>query len=172
MLDNSKFENICKEAVYEQIYKKHVRSLRNFLFYRFGNLENAEDITQNAFIKLWENCEKIKPSKAKSFLFTTAVNLSLNTIKHQKVVLKYNARPHKTISNETPEYQMIEDEFYTKIQKTIASLSEKQREAFLLSRIEKMKYKEIALLLNISLKAVEKRIHAALLVMRKEIGNV
>jgi DNA-directed RNA polymerase specialized sigma subunit len=47
-----------------------------------------------------------------------------------------------------------------------------EREVFLLNRIEKKKYKEISEMLNISVKAVEKRMHQALLVMRKEIGNV
>ena len=59
-----------------------------------------------------------------------------------------------------------------KLETTISKLSEKQREVFLLNRIEKKKYKEIANQLGISLKAVEKRMHQALLVMRKEIGNI
>ena len=59
-----------------------------------------------------------------------------------------------------------------KLENTISALPEKQREVFLLNRIEKKKYKEIALHLDISVKAVEKRMHQALLVMRKEIGNV
>ena len=49
---------------------------------------------------------------------------------------------------------------------------EKQKEVFLLSRIEKMKYREIAEMLGISVKAVEKRMHLALLEMEEKIGNV
>ena len=52
----------------------------------------------------------------------------------------------------------------------IANLSEKQREVFLLNRIEKKKYKEIAEMLGISVKAVEKRMHGALKSLREEIN--
>ena len=54
----------------------------------------------------------------------------------------------------------------------ISDLPEKQKEVFLLSRIEKMKYREIAEMLGISVKAVEKRMHLALLEMKEKIGNV
>ena len=54
----------------------------------------------------------------------------------------------------------------------ISDLPEKQKEVFLLSRIEKMKYREIAEMLEISVKAVEKRMHLALLEMKEKIGNV
>ena len=66
---------------------------------------------------------------------------------------------------------MLEKEFMEKLESTIDNLPEKQREVFLMNRIEKMKYKEIALHLDISVKAVEKRMHQALVVMRKEIGD-
>jgi len=164
--------NICDSIIFERLYKENAELLRNFLYYKFGNLENAEDISQNSFIKLWENCKKISLDKAKSFLFKTAINLSLNEIKHQKVVLKFNNNAPKRSQNETPEYKMIESEFHVKIEAAIASLTDKQREVFLLNRIEKVKYSDIAKMLNISVKAVEKRMHAALLIMRKKIGKV
>ena len=74
--------------------------------------------------------------------------------------------------NESPEFILLEKEFLEKLENTIAGLPQKQREVFLLNRIEKKKYKEIAVLLNISVKAVEKRMHSALLIMREKIGNV
>lgn len=165
-------ENICKEAVFAKVYTDHISSINNFIYYKFGSKENAEDIAQNAFIKLWENCAKLSVKEAKSFLFTIAINMSLNIVKHEKVKLNFNARPQKSITIETPEYQLIGKEFHEKLQKTIASLSEKQREVFLLNRIEKMKYAEIANLLGISIKAVEKRMHNALVIMREKIGKV
>lgn len=167
-----KTENICKDKIFERIYLEQFSLLRNFLYYKFGNSENAEDITQNAFIKLWENCKKVKPSKAKGFLYTTAINLSLNAYKHQKVVLNFNTNSVKRVENETPEFQLIEKEFQIKIDNAIAELTEKQREVFLLNRIEKIKYADIAEMLTISVKAVEKRMHSALLLMRKKIGKV
>ncbi|MEL6986379.1 MAG: RNA polymerase sigma factor, partial [Bacteroidota bacterium] len=79
-------ENVCKEATYKAVFKEHARALRNFLYYKSGNLSVSEDLVQDTFLKLWENCSKVTPQKAKSYLFTIANNLFLNSIKHQKVV--------------------------------------------------------------------------------------
>ena len=165
-------EHICAEQVFERFYKDEITSLRNYLYYKYGDLIGAEDIAQNAFIKLWENCNKINPEKAKSFLYVTANNLSLNVIKHEKIKLRYKSLPSRSITKESPEYLMISDEFQDKIDSAIGGLSEKQREVFLMNRIDKLKYREIAEILDISIKAVEKRMHAALIQLRKKIGNI
>ena len=72
-------------------------------------------------------------------------------------------------TNESPEYILEEKQFQAKLLKAIENLNEKQRIAFLMHRIDGKKYSEIAQELNISVKAVEKRIHLALLSLRKEI---
>jgi RNA polymerase sigma-70 factor (ECF subfamily) len=59
-----------------------------------------------------------------------------------------------------------------RLKKVIAALPEKQREVFLLSRIDKKKYSEISEMLNISVKAVEKRMSQALVTLRDQIGNI
>ena len=69
-------------------------------------------------------------------------------------------------------FLLEEKEFMQKLENAIASLSEKQREVFLLNRIDKKTYTEIAVFLDISKKAVEKRMHNALKVLRKEIGDI
>ena len=67
----------------------------------------------------------------------------------------------------TPEHALEESEFRERLEKALAALPEKSRTVFLLNRVEGMKYKDIALLLGISVKAVEKRMHKALVEMRK-----
>jgi RNA polymerase sigma-70 factor (ECF subfamily) len=62
---------------------------------------------------------------------------------------------------------MEESEFQNRLEQAIGNLSEKQRQVFLMSRIEKMKYSEIAEVLEISVKAVEKRMHLALLSLKE-----
>ena len=62
---------------------------------------------------------------------------------------------------------MEEQEFKNQLEKAIEALPENQREVFLMNRIDKMKYREIAEALGISQKAVEKRMHKALLELRK-----
>ncbi|WP_040251019.1 RNA polymerase sigma factor [Psychroserpens mesophilus] len=165
-------QNICHSKTFEALYKMYAKDLRRFIFFKTQDLDQAEDILQDTFIKLWDNCSKVNYNKAKSYLFTVATNTFLNTIKHEKVVRKHREGISNQQTNETPEFILLEKEFMDKLERTINSLPEKQKEVFLLNRIEKKKYKEIAELLGISIKAVEKRMHSALLVIREHIGHV
>ena len=172
MINVNDKRNICQSQNFENIYKTYAKDIRQFLFFKTQNIERAEDLMQDVFIKLWDNCNKVDYDKVKSYMFTTANNMFLNEVKHEQIVRKYNKLYKEEKTNESPEFIMLEKEFMDKLETTISKLSEKQREVFLLNRIEKKKYKEIANQLGISLKAVEKRMHQALLVMRKEIGNI
>jgi RNA polymerase sigma-70 factor (ECF subfamily) len=165
-------ENVCDEALYAAIYRKLSQSLHDFVYYKYGGRVEAEDKVQEAFIKLWKKCSEVSPDKAKSFLFTVVNNLSLNEVKHQKVVLSYQttARPGSAV--ETPQFVLEEKEYMQKLQRALENLPEKQRVAFMLNRIEGKRHKEIAELLNISRKAVEKRIYTALETIRKEIDGI
>lgn len=160
-------DNVCQEETFKSIFKSQAEGLRNFLAYKTGSLAQAEDLMQDAFGKLWENCAKVKLEKAKSFLFTVANNLFLNTVEHKKVVLKFEKRSQTTHSNETPQFLLEEEEFRQRLEAAIADLTEAQRTVFLMNRIEKKTYVEIAELLGISVKAVEKRMHGALASLRK-----
>ena len=172
MINVNDKRNICQSQNFENIYKTYAKDIRQLLFFKTQNIERAEDLMQDVFIKLWDNCNKVDYDKVKSYMFTTANNMFLNEVKHEKIVRKYNKLYKEEKTNESPEFIMLEKEFMDKLETTISKLSEKQREVFLLNRIEKKLYKEIANQLGISLKAVEKRMHQALLVMRKEIGNI
>ncbi|WP_179005357.1 RNA polymerase sigma factor [Winogradskyella forsetii] len=165
-------DNICESQLFERLYKKHAKNLHDFLYYKFGEHLNPQDQVQEAFIKLWQNCGKIAPAKAKSYLFTTANNLMLNVVAHQKVVLKYSKKPQKHSTNETPEFVLQEKEYHQKLQNAIGNLTEAQRVAFLMNRIEGKRFKEIAELLDISVKAVEKRIYGALKKLREEVDGL
>lgn len=163
----------CNEVVFSNFFKVHIKPLRNFLFYKFGNEDQAEDLSQEAFIKLWQNCASVPLEKAKSYVYTIANNSSLNEFKHKKVVLEYeNNYTGLDRTNENPEYILEEKQFENKLLKAIENLNETQRVAFLMHRIDGKKYGEIAEELNISVKAVEKRIHIALVELRKTIENI
>jgi RNA polymerase sigma-70 factor (family 1) len=169
-MPNNLLPNICKEQVFSTFFSSQVKALRNYLYYKFGNKELAEDLTQEAFIKLWQNCKDVPLEKAKSYIYTIANNASLNEIAHQKVVLNYtNTNSSSKINIENPEFIFEENEFKNKLVKAIDNLSEIHRVTFLMHRIDKKKYSEIAEELNISVKTVEKRIHVALLQLKKEI---
>ncbi len=166
------YDNICEEQLFSSIFNKYSKSLHDFLYYRYGDLLNPKDKVQEAFIKLWQNCAKVTPDKAKSFVFTTANNLMLNEVAHQKVVLKYTQTKPKHYTNENPEFLMQEKEYHKKLQTALSNLTEAQRTAFMMNRVEGKRFKEIATLLDISTKAVEKRIYGALDKLRKEIDGI
>ena len=164
--------NTCSESVFKALFEKHSENLHDFLYYKFGEQFNPADKVQEAFVKLWENCKKVTPDKARSYLFTVANNLMLNEANHRKVVLKYTQLPQRTHTEESPHYVLEEKEYMDRLQAALAKLTEAQRVAFLLNRVEGKKHKEIAALLNISTKAVEKRIYGALKVLKKEIKEM
>jgi RNA polymerase sigma-70 factor (family 1) len=171
LITNNATSETCNETVFAAFFKSHAKPLRNFLTYKFGNSDQADDMTQDAFIKLWQNCSQVPLEKAKSYLYTIANNSTLNQIAHQKVVLNYEKSYSGTDTNiENPEFILEEKQFKSKLLSAIENLNETQRVAFLMHRIDGKKYSEIAEELNISVKAVEKRIHIALVELRKNIN--
>jgi len=168
--------SVCEELTFTSIFKEYAKSLHNFLFYKTGNKDLSEDLTQEAFTKLWQNCASVNINSAKGYVFKTANNLLINNYQHQQVVLKFQTRSQSKaslgISNESPEFLMEEKELKEKLEAAITALPEKQRVVFLMSRIDKKTYKEIASIIGISKQAVEKRMYNALDTLRLISKNI
>ena len=167
--------NICEERLFEKFFKTNAKLLRNFLYYKFGDLDEVNDIVQESFIKVWDNCGKVTPATAKSYLFRIAINLTTSVIRHKKVILKHQNEVSglkKDRTHESPEFLLLEKEFMTKLENAISALPDRQREVYLLNRIENKTYREIAELSGVSVKAIEKLMHKALTKLRKEIENI
>lgn len=170
---NRDLEDSCDEKVFDYLFRIHATDLFNFLYYKYGEMNNPADMVQEAFAKLWKKCKDVHPNKARSFLFTVANNQLLNEISKKKTALKYRSElKGKESTLETPQYAMEEKEYMDKLQNAIEELPEGQRVAFLLNRIEGKKHQEIADMLNISRKAVEKRIYTALAKLREKLGDI
>lgn len=171
IMKNNLKKDICKISIFDSVFNTYAKDLKRYLFFKYQDMSSAEDVLQETFIKLWKNCHKVIFEKVKSYLYTVANNAFLDIKKHENVVLKHQKNFVNYNFSESPEFIMIEEEYLEKVKSVIDSLSEKQREVFLLSRMEKKKYREIAEILSISIKTVEKRMHDALIVIREKLGR-
>jgi len=163
--------SICEEKNYNELFHKHYESVTRYIYYKCGDLQEAEDIVQNVFIKLWRLCDTVTFSKAKSYIYTACNNFFLNVVAHKKVVLKHQKQTSPSIDNESPDFLIEIEEFRVELKNAINKLSEKEREVFLLSRIEKKTYKEIAEITGLTVKAIERRMSLALKALRENLGK-
>jgi len=165
-------KSLCDEQVYSKIFLEYSTTLFNYLYYKCGDEALAKDVTQDAFLKLWQHCKKVNLPTAKGYVFKIANNTLLNTYAKQKVQLKFSYIKQAQHTNESPQFVLETKELQQQIDKAISALPEKQRIVFLLSRIDKKTYKEIAEIIGISRQAVEKRIYNALDALRKVSANI
>jgi len=73
--------SICDESHYKKLYLEYSDRLYRYLVYAYGVAVDAEDITQNVFLKLWEDCSRFNQKNIKSLIFTMGKNMSINQIK-------------------------------------------------------------------------------------------
>ncbi len=163
--------SVCQEHNYNKIFKEHAQGVFNYLVFNYGNKLLAEDAVQEAFLILWKNCNNVSIPKAKSYLYTIAKNKLIDTFRNLQLVKKHKMliSNTSTIDKATPEYILEEHEFHGQLNQALSKMPEKYRVPFLLNRIEKKKYKEVAELLDTTVKAVEKRIFNALQFLQNEL---
>ncbi len=159
---------------FEMLFKRHYKPLCRRVNSMLNNEEATEDVVQQLFIKIWESRETLQtPDSVAAYLFTAARNRALNYIKSQ-LRKSSNETPlthlHDEADNRTEE-QMDAKELQKALYAAIDALPEKRREVFVLSRFEGKSYKEIAEIMQISVKTVEAQMGKALSTLREFIKN-
>ena len=154
------------EKEFKQFFNRNFDGLRSYLYYRSGDMELATDIAQDTFVRLWEKQIKNEGKKTVGLAYKIANDFFIS--KHRRVTLEANYLNSLEFefTNTTPEKEMQYKELKEKYEFTLANLGEKRRVVFLMSRLEGLKYTEIAERLGISVKAVEKRMNGALSTFR------
>ena len=155
---------------FREIFDQYFEAIRNYVYYMSSDVDLAEDIAQDTFVKLWNNREDVVMKTVKSYLYAIARNLTLNQVKRNKLRYNFIAQTEIGKDNESPEYKLLQKEFKEKLESVLASIPEGNREVFLMNRIEGMKYSEIAERLELSVKAVEKRMSKALKIIREQLN--
>lgn len=156
---------------FEVLFRTYYSPLCVFSRRFIKDKDDCEEVVQGFFLKIWEKRDELDINQSvKNYLFSSIRNRCLNYIKHQKITQEYQSEVLKNPENSV-EYAgyFMEVDLEKKIETSIASLSDRRREIFLMSRDQGLKYREIADKLGISIKTVETQMGQALKELRENL---
>ncbi|WP_223551926.1 RNA polymerase sigma-70 factor [Aestuariivivens sp. NBU2969] len=168
-----------KKDLFDLLYNLHYDLLLQIVRQYVPSIEDAEEVLQDVFMKIWYNFEKIDMNKnVTGYLFKITRNTCLDFLRskrhalaletnsiQQKNLLNFHALTNDTAST------IIKNELVALINESIESLPEKCRLVFIKSRFEGMKHKQISSELDISNKTVENHISKAIKHLRKSLKD-
>lgn len=162
------------QTAFELLFRFYYPGLVTFATQIVLDPDEAEEIVQDFFVRLWTGRETINRSKnLKSYFFTSVKNRAFNYLKKEKV----NERIRQELKKMTEEdwlYQpelFVESELQTQIKTAFGKLSPRTREVFSLSRFQGLSNEQIAEQLAISKRTVETQISNALKILREELKD-
>jgi RNA polymerase sigma factor (sigma-70 family) len=158
------------QAQFDSIFLDWYYPVRNSVYYKTGDMQTAEDITQETFLKVWEKRDFIEVATIGPLLFKISRNLFLNTVDHSKVALRFIADYQPTQYSDPPDYVLEMNDFDIRLQEAIAALDEKNRTVFLMNRIDDLTYNQIAENLGLTVKAIEKRMSKAMAFLKDRLN--
>jgi len=144
------------------------------------NKEDAEDLTQDVFIRIFQSLGNFREQAALStWIYRITVNLSLNYVNANKIERFFELTEEKILNifnrrddSRNPEQRMIDEERDQAIRNAIDKLSDKQRTAFILSKYEELSQKEIAAVMQTTEGAVEQHLQRAKASLQKKISSL
>jgi RNA polymerase sigma-70 factor (ECF subfamily) len=156
-------------AAFAELVELYQQRLIMVMHHLVQSAEEAEDLAQEAFLRVYRHRKKYHPrAKFSTWLFTIANNLALNTLRARKrkpaVPLNLRdsgplgPRPAEQLVHDRaaqPTAHMQQQELAVIVQQALASLNERQRAAVVLNKFEDMNYAEIAQVLGLTVKAVK-----------------
>lgn len=165
------------ELAFTQIYHHYYSSVQSAVIHLLLSPQLAEDVTQEIFLKLWEQRNKLPHIHSfRSYLFIATRNHSLNVLKRaarSKAGLAEIIRHAETVRNTTEE-TILGNEYLAFIQRCLADLPPRSREIFRMCREQSQTYDEVAAALGVTRDAVKSRMMHAMKVLRasaeKELG--
>jgi len=158
------------------LYQAYREPVLRFFGGRLRSREQAEELTQDAFIKLMGLLEKSEVKNPRAALFTIANNLLIDTYRGQQVRKDVMAEWHMDDNEGTTSPYPVESRLDNQTSlnwlcEAIVVLPDRCREAFILRKFDGLSYKEIAVAMNLSVKTVEKHLARALLECKKYLHN-
>ncbi|QZT35573.1 RNA polymerase sigma-70 factor [Halosquirtibacter xylanolyticus] len=159
---------------YSELYESFSRRL----FYyaqKFVDKDSAYDIIQDVFVTLIDQNKQLDPSTIKSYLFLSVKNRCLNHLEHKSVQgrhadqLRHEIELEEVSFMDRQEQSLIEQNLIKRLEQKVQDLPGKCKEVLLLKEKEMLKNKEIAIILGISIKTVEKHLHRARQLLRDDL---
>ena len=157
-------------AALEYLIKIYFPVLCNYVEKIVANRAEAEDVTEDAFIKVWERRKSIQTIHGlKGFLYTTVRNAALNVLRSRKRAHLRNQEFTENYSENPDADTFVYEEMLAEIRKSIYHLPERLREIFILSYYKKMSNAEIATSLHLSQQTVKNQKTRALLLLKNAL---
>jgi RNA polymerase sigma-70 factor (ECF subfamily) len=152
------------EQDYNNCVDEHSNGVYRFIVKNIRSTQDAEDIVQSAFEKLWVNRERVTPLKAKSYLFTVAYHQMIDVIR------KENKKP---TTNELMEVDQVTHQISSELKQNLLSainlLNPTQKSLVLLKDYEGYSYQEIGEIMNLSESQVKVYLHRARLFLKTKL---
>ncbi|MFH5831288.1 RNA polymerase sigma-70 factor [Halalkalibaculum sp. DA3122] len=165
------------KQAFEKLFQTYYDDLHRFVWGYIKREDIAEELVQDVFVKVWKGRHKLDPNrKIKSLLYMIARNLAIDFLRHRSTVLEWeNEKKALRKFSEHPDY--LDDQLDKKmklehVQAAIEELPERRRLIFIMSRYNRMTYKEIAETLDISVNTVETQIVRALNTLREVLASL
>ena len=159
------------EEQFKFLFDRYFDAIRRYLYFRSGDGTVSSDLAQDTFMKVWERGKELDPDRDTGLLYKIAGDLFISHLRRIRISREAFREIEFEMSSDSPESEMQFNELQSNYKKALGKLPEKQRTAFMMSRMENLTYKEIAERLSLSVKAFEKRESAALVILRKEIKS-
>lgn len=165
-------EAISANAEFEIVFRQYYEGLCRYAGLWIKDDDESEEIVQNVFVKLWEKRDGIRiDTSLKAYLYKSVYHASLNFIKHRKVREEYLHMKEKIEEHSEISQEHSLKELEGRIEKALLELPEQCRLIFSMSRFQELKYRDIAEILNISVKTVENQMGKALRLMRMNLAD-
>ncbi|HKJ42238.1 MAG TPA: RNA polymerase sigma-70 factor [Sunxiuqinia sp.] len=159
---------------FDLLYDQYSQRLYGFAFSMLKNKEDAKEIIQETFLKLWNKRTTIDSSYSlKSFLFSITYNITIDLLRKRAKDVDFQNQLKHYFDGEgaRTDELVIFNELNENLSRLIGELPEQRRKVYMMSREEGMTHKEIATRLGISVKTVENHINLTLKYIRKKLGS-
>jgi RNA polymerase sigma-70 factor (family 1) len=162
---------------FSRLFDLYKAKVYNFAYKFVLTEDNADEITQIVFIKLWENRKKLNITTSfDSFLYVLTKNACFDflrkVVNDKKLLDSFITTYQYYLNNDNVEDSIRHQEFISCTEEIIEKLPPKQKEVFTMSVFDKKSYGEIAKIMNISINTVKTQLKLAKLFVRKNVASM